>query len=47
VLALTGGTVPFEIAQRLKPHELLAFQVIAGEMKGGTFDWKDMRWRKP
>jgi hypothetical protein len=46
VLSLAGGVVPWEIAERLKPHQLLAFQIIAGELKGGEFDWKAMQWKK-
>jgi hypothetical protein len=45
-MALTGGRVPWEIAEKLKPHQLLAFQIIAGEIKGGDWNWKTMGWEK-
>jgi hypothetical protein len=38
--------VPWAIAERLKPHQLLAFQVIAGEIRGGEWDWTRMRWKE-
>lgn len=38
--------MPFEIAQRLPPWKLLAYQVITGELKGGRFDWDRLRWRR-
>jgi hypothetical protein len=36
--------VPWNVAERLRPHQLLAYRVIVGELKGGEFDWRRMRW---
>lgn len=30
----------------LDPAELLAFEVIFGELEGGEFDWPSHRWKQ-
>lgn len=45
-MALCGGVVPFEIAEKMPPWQLLGFNVIAGELKGGKFDWDRMEWSR-
>ena len=45
-MALVSAGVPWDVAERLKPHQRLALQVIAGELKGGDWDWSAMRWRE-
>lgn len=45
-MALVRDGVPWHVAERLKPHQLIALQVIAGELRGGEFDWNSMRWRE-
>lgn len=43
---MCGGVLPWEIAISLYPHEVLAIQVINGELDGGRFDWEAMQWMK-
>jgi hypothetical protein len=38
--------VPGDIAEKMKPWQLMGFSVIAGELRSGDFDWKGMRWRE-
>lgn len=44
-LVLCG--VPFDVAFSLEPDVRLAWVVILGELRGGTFDWGALRWKKP
>jgi hypothetical protein len=44
-MALVAAGMPWDIAEKLKPWQLLGFQIIAGELKGGVWDWQSMRWR--
>jgi hypothetical protein len=45
-LALVKAGVPFDVAAALAPHERAAWLIILGELDGGRFDWKAMRWAK-
>jgi hypothetical protein len=47
VLSLVTAGVPWHVAERLKPHQLFAYRVIIGEMRGGDFNWEKLEWRKP
>ena len=37
--------VPIEIAESWHPYEIMAVQVISGELEGGEFDWDSLSWR--
>ncbi len=45
MLATRG--VPWDVAIRLTPTELLGYCVVVGELEGGRFDWTLMRWKDP
>ena len=44
VLFLAKRGVPWEVATSLTPAELLAYCVISGELDGGRWNWRAMRW---
>jgi hypothetical protein len=44
-MALVKQGVPWGVAERMSPAQLLGFRVIAGELEGGEFDWGAGRWR--
>ena len=43
-LYLVSKGVPYDVAMNLPAARRLAFAVIFGEMSGGKFDWKRLRW---
>jgi hypothetical protein len=47
VAALVRAGVPMDRAERMPPWQLLTYQVIFGELEGGEFDWKGLRWKDP
>jgi hypothetical protein len=44
-MALVKAGVPWPVAERMSPAQLLGFRVIAGELEGGEFDWKGLKWQ--
>jgi hypothetical protein len=47
VLMLAKAGVPWDVATRMSPSELLGFCVAAGELQGGEWSWSGMEWKKP
>lgn len=43
-LFLVRRGVPWEVATNLSPAELLAYCVVCGELDGGRWSWRAMRW---
>ena len=41
---LVQNGFPFEVAFSLEDRYRQAFAIIAGELKGGKFNWQNMEW---
>lgn len=45
-MALVKAGVPWHVATRMRPAQLLGYAVIAGELAGAEFDWRQLRWKE-
>jgi hypothetical protein len=45
-MALVKAGVPWHEAEKMNDWQLFGFQVIAGELDGGQFDWRTKSWRE-
>ena len=46
IVDLLSLGVPWDVALGMSPARRLAIMVIAGERKGGKFNWKRMKWEE-
>ncbi len=44
---LASRGVPWDVAIRLTPAELLGYCVAVGQLEGGKFNWQSMQWEQP
>jgi hypothetical protein len=44
-LYLVNRGVPYDVAFALGPAERMAYVVVFGTLEGGSYDWKQLRWR--
>lgn len=47
MLSLVAKGVPWEVAQKLRPAQVLAFQIILGQNDGREWDWSRLEWLPP
>jgi hypothetical protein len=45
-LALATRGVPFDVAFSLESHEIIAWNIILGQLDGRVWDWRAMNWKK-
>lgn len=43
---IIANGVPFDLAMVMEEWQVIAYSVAFGELKGGSFDWDRMSWRK-